>query len=98
MERQAEIGVCDEREEAERAVAGPLQQEAVRSLADLSLDVGASLAEDADGEPALLQELPIRVPGRLQRGVGVVEEIDVARAPRRPDAPLGDGRPLAGTP
>jgi len=48
-------------------------------LADLGLDERRALADHSDGKAVLLEQISICLPAHLERLVGVVEEIDVAR-------------------
>jgi hypothetical protein len=79
VQGKAQIRMAYEGEETKRAVARPLHQHGLTALADLGLDEGRAFTDDHDRETPILEKMPIRRPARLQRLVGIVKEIDVAR-------------------
>ena len=77
MQRQAELRVLDQREEAERAIANPFGQHPLGALGDLGLHVRRAFANDGHIVTLCLQEPSVRPPRPVERFVGVVEEVDV---------------------
>jgi hypothetical protein len=78
VQRQAQVLVPDEREEAIGAVSRPLDDDRILPAVDPYLDEARALAQDPDPAPRRLEGCAVGAPRRLERFRRVVEEVEVA--------------------
>src|SRR6266571_4694418 len=81
MQGQAQLVVAQEREETICAVPRPLHPDRILVTHHLRFDERWALPHRPHAEAVLLEQAPVGNPARLQRLLGVVEEIDVAGYP-----------------
>ena len=81
MEGEPEIGVLDEGEEPKRAVLYPLEQNGFSFPGNLGLDESTAFANRPDLEAVLFQQSSIGAPARVERTLGIVKQVHVARKP-----------------
>lgn len=83
MEDQAEIFILDQREETKGAFRQPLHDGSIRSLGHHGFNVGRRLPDHIQRVSVPGQQRAVIRPRVVECLVRVVEQVDIARNPRR---------------